>query len=371
MTIRLFLLLVATLLFGFTGVASAQVQDNIRINGFMTSAYAVSNSDVAYDQGRVDNEGTYFAYSRYGLQFSVDVNEDIGFLSQFIARGSDTSDRFGVDTDWAFIEYRATDSFSVRTGKVKASTYLMSQTNEVGYAYPWIKPPQNIYSDNYTAIPGTILSYTMEMADDMYLILSGGMVKNHIVDDASGIDIYSNAYPITVALEMDQLYVQVAQSSTTMDISGTVAIGANSINVAFEDVGLSTVAFGLNYDSDLFLTYLEYINYEFGEMGFISPAFNLILSYATLGIHLSDTITPHITTFQSIRKDDNGQPAYTEAEGNILGLRVELGESSCLKIEYHSIPRPEKINAASLVKPFTADPGKEVTLYMVALDVVF
>ena len=53
-----------------------------------------------------------------------------------------------MKADWAFVSYRAADPLTIRGGKLKLTTFLVSDYIEVGYAYPWIRPPQEVYYAN-------------------------------------------------------------------------------------------------------------------------------------------------------------------------------------------------------------------------------
>ncbi len=118
----------------------AMAIEDIRINGFLTAAATQTdadspyNIDLASDALRFDGRD-----NRLGLQIAADINERMSFTMQLLARA--VPDNFNAEADWAFVGYNVSDDLQVRAGKVKLPTFLTSDYIEVGYAYPWIRPP--------------------------------------------------------------------------------------------------------------------------------------------------------------------------------------------------------------------------------------
>lgn len=121
--------------FGSIGLARS---DNNTIGFFRdrTSTRAVKKSfDVATD-------------SRLGVQLDVDISDDWHLTTQFIARDH-AGNFFEQNLDWAFIKWspEELDGFEVRVGRLGVDAFLLSDYRNVGYAYPWIRPPQDFYAN--------------------------------------------------------------------------------------------------------------------------------------------------------------------------------------------------------------------------------
>ena len=81
------------------------------------------------------------------------------------------SDNFDLEADWAFASYSFSDQVQVRIGKIKLPTFLVSDFIEVGYSYPWIRPPQEVYTGNpITSIVGGDLLFTPRWGGVEWLI---------------------------------------------------------------------------------------------------------------------------------------------------------------------------------------------------------
>lgn len=94
------------------------------------------------DRG-VINDASFETDTRFGLQVSSDIAEDMSAVAQILGTGVDGN--FDAVVEWAYIDYELNKWASVRSGKIKQPVYLVNDYVEVGYAYPWIRPPVEVY----------------------------------------------------------------------------------------------------------------------------------------------------------------------------------------------------------------------------------
>lgn len=47
--------------------------------------------------------------------------------------------------EWAYLQYAVTESLDVRAGRVVLPVFITSEYRKVGYANPWVRPPQEVY----------------------------------------------------------------------------------------------------------------------------------------------------------------------------------------------------------------------------------
>ncbi|MFM8331191.1 MAG: hypothetical protein ACKN9T_05840, partial [Candidatus Methylumidiphilus sp.] len=52
--------------------------------------------------------------------------------------------------DWAFLRWRIADNLDLRLGRLGFDAFLLSEYRNVGYAYPWMRPPAEFYSSLFT-----------------------------------------------------------------------------------------------------------------------------------------------------------------------------------------------------------------------------
>ena len=145
--------LVATAILSVLASSSAQA---IQFDGFMTTGAAMLVDIDDADKGNIyigslgdrgiTDDLTFETDTRFGLQISSDVSEDMSVVAQILGTGVDGN--FNAIIEWAYVDYEINDVASVHVGKIKQPVYLVNDYVEVGYAYPWIRPPAEVYYQN-------------------------------------------------------------------------------------------------------------------------------------------------------------------------------------------------------------------------------
>ncbi len=95
-----------------------------------------------YDVGQYDNEFSFTPESILALQLSTEIGKDLTVTAQLVAKGVDD---FEPEFDWFYLTYQATEELSFMAGRRNIPMYYFSEFSEVGYAYPWMRPPSNLY----------------------------------------------------------------------------------------------------------------------------------------------------------------------------------------------------------------------------------
>lgn len=131
--------------------ASDTLASKLKINGFVSAGFGMSlEDDFSYDGN--EETGSFDADGVGGLQIEGRVSDSTRAVLQLVGRSND--DDFNVETEWAYIGYKPTENGELRVGLQRFPFFLMSEYIEVGYAYPWIKPPAEVY------LPGMPSSYS-------------------------------------------------------------------------------------------------------------------------------------------------------------------------------------------------------------------
>jgi hypothetical protein len=169
---------------------SANIGDRININGFLTVAGTYGDNDgdlrtpdtdtVPYFNDLIGEDFTAdIRDTRLGLQISGSVSKRIDLTAQLLASGG--TGNYDIEADWAYANFNLTDSLRVRAGKIKFPTFLVSDYREVGYAYLWTRPPEEVYSLNpITTLVGGDLVYAPQiggvtlLVQPYYELLRGG-----------------------------------------------------------------------------------------------------------------------------------------------------------------------------------------------------
>ncbi|NRR32028.1 hypothetical protein HSX11_17785 [Oxalobacteraceae bacterium] len=96
-----------------------------------------------------------------GVQGSFKFSPAVSATLQLVARGVDSS----VEADWAYGTYKINDNFTVQAGRKRLPLYYYSDYMYVGYAYPWIRPSQDLYAWQIYSYDGINLMYSENIGD--------------------------------------------------------------------------------------------------------------------------------------------------------------------------------------------------------------
>ncbi len=115
-----------------------------------------------YDVGQYTNDITFKAESILAIQAEMDLTSDFKITGQLVAKGVDD---FQPEFDWFYLTYHASDNLTLMAGRRNIPMYYFSEYSEVGYAYPWMRPPSNLYWWQVTQFNGINASYSFELGD--------------------------------------------------------------------------------------------------------------------------------------------------------------------------------------------------------------
>jgi hypothetical protein len=382
--------------------------EGITLSGFLTAGatYAdqkvLSTTNAVSQDGNIENTVGFTNDSRIGIQLSAKVNREVSVTGQLLARGSEED--FNLKADWAFVTYRAADQFSIRGGKLKLTTFLVSDYIEVGYAYPWIRPPQEVYYANpITTVSGVDALVRANFGD--YSLLFQPYFGNSRGEQAVAPQEAVVYQPICLTPPPGGPTYTTCPAGTIIDVDFTadsltgvnLSFGSDifTIRAGYLQTLVSAPNFGVSEDQATFTSvggtvdwkgvvfYTEYFQREID--GAANGAFpNQKGAYATLGYRFGKFL-PHLTV---AALDDNDNPT-TPGSGlplkqtsATLGLRYELGTGAALKVEAQWVqPDCATSSPADLCRGLliadpnnaltSPDPNENVMIYGVAVDVVF
>lgn len=115
-----------------------------------------------YDVGQYTNDITFNAESIFALQAVMDLGTGLKATAQLVAKGVDD---FKPEFDWYYLSYQASENLTLMAGRRNIPMYYFSEFSEVGYAYPWMRPPSNLYWWQITQFNGLHALYDFELGD--------------------------------------------------------------------------------------------------------------------------------------------------------------------------------------------------------------
>lgn len=115
-----------------------------------------------YDYAFYTEELDFEQESMVALQLRADILEQLTATIQLVSKGADA---WTPDIDWAYLTYELSESGSLMVGRRMLPMYYFSEYMEVGYAYPWIRPPANLYWWEITQFNGVTYSHSFNVSD--------------------------------------------------------------------------------------------------------------------------------------------------------------------------------------------------------------
>ena len=94
-----------------------------------------------------------------GVQGDFKFSPDFSATAQAVARGADRS----VYMDWAYVSYRFNSSLTFQAGRKRSPLYYYSDFMYVGYDYPWVRTPQDLYAWQIFDYDGANLMYSTNL----------------------------------------------------------------------------------------------------------------------------------------------------------------------------------------------------------------
>lgn len=78
----------------------------------------------------------------FGLQTQIKIDPKLSATVQLVTRGADG---YKANVDWAYASYELSPELTLQAGHKRLPIYNYSDYMYVGYAYPWVRPPQDLY----------------------------------------------------------------------------------------------------------------------------------------------------------------------------------------------------------------------------------
>ena len=132
--------------------ANEQPGTTFTFGGFGTVGVAHSDYDQAdYTSSALKGDGAGATQpwspnldSRIGGQLSVKINKQWSGVIQVISEQR-FNGSYKPIVEWGNIKYQATPDLALRVGRIALPIFLSADYRKVGYAYPWVRTPVEVY----------------------------------------------------------------------------------------------------------------------------------------------------------------------------------------------------------------------------------
>lgn len=151
---------------------------DLNIYGFMSvGVAALDNDSVALDD--FESDANFKQDTVLGIQISKQVNDSTSVTGQLVSRGIDD---FKTEAAWAYVSFDATESTTLRMGRLRVPFFYYSEFLEVGYAYNWVRLPNDVYGIPFSSFDGVDLVQNFSLGSvDGYVQINYGRQNNDFI----------------------------------------------------------------------------------------------------------------------------------------------------------------------------------------------
>lgn len=279
-------------------------------NGFLTiGAGTVSESGIEY--AGFDNDVSFEPDTVSGIQLGAQLTDRLNVTGQVVVRGSND---FEVDLEWAYLSYDVTDNFTVRAGRLRPPFFTVSDYYDVGYAYPWARPVEEVYQNiPFTHYEGAdfILRRSLGNWDSTLQAYVGGEDGDQVFNGSQVNRELENFMGIALTLDRGALSLRASyhEADVTFDVEDMRPLLAGLRATPFASVADDIAIDGKHttftevagtYDADSWFLRTEATTTDYSR-GLIADQLSW---YVTGGLYLGD-FTPYATV-SGLNSDPEG-----------------------------------------------------------------
>jgi hypothetical protein len=138
----LYALLISAASFSSNSWAS-HTYENLSISGFGRIVGGYLDTNQADFRGYSDSISLQ-PETLAGLQATYDVNDSFSVTTQAVIRAEDSASDSIIN--WAYATWQPDDNLVLKAGRMRTPFFALSDVVDVGYSYPWISAPQQVYN---------------------------------------------------------------------------------------------------------------------------------------------------------------------------------------------------------------------------------
>lgn len=295
--------------------------------------------------------------SRIGVQATANFTPQVSAVLQVISEYQ-PDNTYHPGVEWANVKYAFSPENYIRAGRIALPTFMNSETRKVGYSYPWIHPPVDLYRVlSITNSDGIDARYRFEIGDaiNSIKVIYGRNRNEHPNSISTSKDIWGIFDKFEYGAAIFRLAYQTRMASSLNLQTG----------VAGAWVQNSDLSAGAAYDTGDWFIMSEWIQRK--------SAAKLCAMYVSGGYRM-DKLTPFLT--YSNNGMDSFLPGYPPPTAAAIqqakksqstasiGIRWDFMKNTDLKLQY------DRVSLGDYSNGYLANVPPAVTLYGTRLHVV-
>lgn len=318
---------------GFAAVIGSASIANAEIswNGFGSVYYGHALNEDFLPVGFNSADPNLTSFSRFGLNVSGGISQNMDFAAQLIATGGDAPHSgFDVYAQWAFLNYRVGDSTTLRFGRQILPAFIASEYARVGYLLPGRVIP-SFETLPFVAFDGVTAEHAWQLGDGMKLTagIYGGEAIIDVAIPAPAYYTGKNLYGARLTLDGDGWRFHL-NGMTNENVTGATGGPVSGRSKA------PNYTVGFRYDKHNVVSWTEYLysratsGTEDANGNQFSEARNAV--YSLIGYRIGDFM-PRYTYSYADATTGRGSTQEIFAS-HTVGLNYQLNPQAVFKIEY-------------------------------------
>ena len=372
------------------GLAPAVSLAEVEISGYLSWAATYADSDNTADTSYYNalantNNWDFDTRSNHvGVQLYSALTNKVSVTVALTAEGGQSG--YEVTPEWAYGTYQFNDDWGLRMGRYKGPFYMVSDYRDVGYAYPWVRPPEEVYSTNpIKSLNGLDLVFQKSHQNVNYLveIYGGSGTSTTLVNPSSPLlGFIPGISPGDTGVDFEfETYNSLGFNASVGTEAVTFRVGyySTKVNAAlppgipgFSDIAGDKGTFaglGLIVDWRNMVLYSEYIQRDTDNTPELNAAFpDQNAWYVTLGYRYR-TVLPYLTIAEIDEGADASNFALKQSSA-ALGLRWDIDDAAAIKFEAKQTD-PEVSGAYGKVGLWDAPQVDKGNVYTITFDTIF
>ncbi len=296
----------------------------------------VPDSTIPHGAGRSNNWAAGND-SRIGVQVSAEFTHKISAVLQVIAEYQ-ADNSYQPAVEWANVKYALTPDAYIRGGRIALPTFLNSDNRKIGYSFPWIHPPVELYRQlAITSSDGIDALYRFEIGG------AGNSIKaiygTNKIERATSISMSNNLWGIFDTLEYGSATFRIGYQQRIAS-SRNLLTGVTGASVQNSDLSI-----GAAYDPGGWFVMSEWMQRN--------STTKIDAMYVSAGYRI-DKLTPFLTYSQNSQASflpgfptptaSAIQSAKRSQSTASLGARWDFMKNTDFKLQYDQVKLSDNSN---------------------------
>jgi len=318
---------------GFMTLAAGKIlggtKENASVNGYKGPHFI---SDWA--QGGVyENDGLqYKPDTKIGLQGTAKFNSSLSVTGQIVSRGARNGE---VNLEWLYGTYRFNDAWTLQVGRKRLPIFSLSETQDVGFAYPWVHLPPDTYGWQVVNYNGVNLMHTGQLGGWSYT--ANVFAGNETNKDTGYWKMYYGKHSKTNARWTNIMGGELTASNDWLEaragyFENDVENGVQDSSNYFPKYKQKIHTLGLAADYQDVIARSEFYYGDVSTSGYKDYALSLALGYRIGKFTPMLTFSKYFLNY--LPSSGLGNTDEERHDTRSLSVRYDLSTSSALKLQY-------------------------------------